>query len=432
MLNLPEKLANLEREKRSIKVGVVGVGQMGAGVITIISQMKGMKVVAACDIDKRRTLNIFKETGIPPGQVFYSDDPDECNKALEKGMRVATGRAEVIPQLFLLDVVVEATGIPRVGAEVAFAAIRSKKHIVMMNIETDVTVGHILSDLARRSGVVYTVGAGDEPAAIKELYDFATSLGFKVVAAGKGKNNPLNREATPESLKEIARKKGINPKMLCEFVDGSKTMIEMAALANATGLIPDVRGMHGPECEPEEIATVFSLRNQGGILNQEGVVDYALGKIAPGVFVVVTTKNRRLIQDLEYIGMGKGPNYLLYRPYHLVSIEVPLSIARAVIYNEPTLVPLKNPVAETITVAKRDLKKGMTIDGIGRFDIYGLIEKASVARKENLLPLGLAEGAILKTDVRKGDCLTLDQVELEDNLLVNLRKLQDRLFSPKE
>jgi len=322
-------------------------------------------------------------------------------------------------------------GIPRVGAEVAFEAIRKKKHIIMMNIETDVTVGLILAELARNCGVVYTVGAGDEPGAIKELYDFARSLGFKIVAAGKGKNNPLDREATPDSLRDIALKKGVNPKMLCEFVDGSKTMIEMTALANATGLVPDVRGMHGPRCELSELASVFALKEKGGILNQEGVVDYALGRIAPGVFVVVTTENKRLIKDLEYMGMGKGPNYLLYRPYHLASIEVPISIARAVIYQEPTLISSGKPVAETITVAKRDLRKGERIDGIGRFDIYGSIEKASLAREENLLPLGLAEGAVLKVNVKKGDYITLDQVELEESVLVSLRRLQDKLFPLK-
>ena len=187
--------------------------------------------------------------------------------------------------------------------------------------------------------------------------------------------------------------------------------------------------MHGPQCTVTELTSVFRLTEKGGILHQEGVVDYALGDIAPGVFVVAATESKRLRKDLAYLGMGEGPNYLLYRPFHLVSMEVPLSIARAVIYQEPTLVSLGKPVAETITVAKRDLTKGGRIDGIGQFDVYGTIEKASCAHRENFLPLGLAEGAVLKTSVKKGERITLDQVELEEQgVLVSLRRLQDTFF----
>ncbi len=429
MLNLPEKLAELEEKGDIIKIGIVGVGQMGAGVATVINQMKGMEVLAIADIHRERALMIFEEIGVSRKNVFFSDEPDACTKALEKGMRVVTDKAKLIPYIQDLDVVVEATGIPQVGAEVAFTSIMQQKHIVMMNVETDVTIGHILTRFAHNAGVVYTVGAGDEPGAIKELYDFARSVGFTVVAAGKGKNNPLDTKATPDTLRETALKKGMNPRLLCEFVDGSKTMIEMCAVANATGLVPDVRGMHGPKCELSDLSSVFAVKEKGGILTQEGVVDYALGRIAPGVFVVVTTKNKRLIQDLEYMSMGKGPNYLLYRPYHLTSIEIPLSIARAIFYQEPTIVPSGTPVAEVITVAKQKLPAGHQIDGIGGFDIYGSIERASVASKENLLPLGLAEAAVLKTNVQRDNYITLEQVELRESILVNLRKLQNEHFS---
>jgi len=429
MLNLPEKLEELEKKGQIIKVGIVGVGQMGRGVVTVINQMKGMNVLAIADIDKKRAIETFTEIGVPQKNILFSEDKEECKKALEKGIRVVTTNANIIPYLESLDAIVEATGIPKVGAGVAFSAIMQKKNIIMMNVETDVTVGHILSELARKNGTVYTVGAGDEPGAIKELYDFAKSLGFRIVAAGKGKNNPLDREATPATLRDIALKKGVNPKMLCEFVDGSKTMIEMCAVANATGLVPDIRGMHGPRCDISDLTSTFALKEKGGILSQERVVDYALGRIAPGVFVVITTENRRLIKDFEYMSMGKGPNYLLYRPYHLTSFEIPISIARAVIYREPTIVPSGKPVAEAITVAKRNLPAGHKIDGIGLFDIYGSIEKAHVAHRENLLPLGLAEGAVLKTNVKKGDYITKDQVEFpEESVLVNLRRLQEKFF----
>ena len=429
MLNLPEKLDILEKEKKQIGVGIVGVGRMGAGLATLIARMKGMDVFALADLEVEKAVQIFQEIGIPQKEIFCSSDPEECNRALEKGMRVVTSQAETLPYLSILDAIVEATGVPSIGAKVAFESIRFKKHIIMMNIEADVTVGCLLANLARNANVVYTVGAGDEPSALKELYDFATALEFEVVAAGKGKNNPLDRKATPSSLKETASKKGVSPTMLTEFVDGSKTMIEMTSLANATGLIPDVRGMHGPKCEIPELSSIFALKEEGGILNQMGVVDYALGSVSPGVFVVVNTGNDRMRRDLEYMKMGSGPNYLLYRPYHLANIEVPFSIARAVIYREPTLAPVGLPTTETITVAKRDLSPGVKLDGIGGFDVYGSIERSNIARREGLLPLGLAEGAVIKRSVNMGEYITYDQAELaEFSFLVSLRKIQDETF----
>jgi predicted homoserine dehydrogenase-like protein len=290
-------------------------------------------------------------------------------------------------------------------------------------------VGPLLARLARTAGVIYTIGAGDEPGAIKELYDFATSLAFKVVAAGKGKNNPLDREATPESLKKIALSRDMNPKMLTEFVDGSKTMIEMAALANATGLVPDIRGMHGPQCSIKELSSVFALRDKGGILSQDGVIDYALGDIAPGVFVVISTDNPHLKKDLDYLMMGSGPNYLLYRPYHLANIEVPISIARAILYREPTLKAEESLIAEVITMAKKNLRVGEELDGIGGYTVYGSIEKAGIAKKEKLLPLGLVQGAIMRDNISQGEYITYGNVELDSSsFLLNLRKIQDEFF----
>ena len=429
MLNLPEKLKILEKEGRKIRVGVVGAGQMGSGLVNLISRMKGMEVVALAEIEVERAISTFEAAGAKRKEILISHDSSQCDEALEDGRKVVTGEARILPHLSFIDVIVEATGVPETGARIAFEAINNKKDVVMMNIEADVTVGPLLAKLARGRGVVYTVGAGDEPSAIKELYDFATSLEFKIVAAGKGKNNPLDREATPQSLQKIASSKGMNPRMLTEFVDGSKTMIEMTALANATGLVPDVRGMHGPECSVESLSSVFTLKEKGGILSQDGVVDYALGDIAPGVFVVVSTDSPQLKKDMNYLKMGSGPNYLLYRPYHLASIEVPLSIARAILYREPTLSAKSSVAAEAITVAKRDLRRGEKLDGIGGYTIYGSIEKRSVAKKENLLPLGLAQGAIMKEDVSKNECITYDDVELDSSsFLLNLRKIQDEII----
>ena len=193
---------------------------------------------------------------------------------------------------------------PEIGARVAFDAIHNGKHDVMLNVEADVTIGPILGRMGRSTGVVYTGSAGDEPGVIMELYDFARSLGFEVVAAGKGKNNPLELLATPESLADEAASKQMNPKMLASFVDGTKTMVEMAAVANATGMTPDKPGMHGPEeTLPDRLAGLFSLEEEGGILTGYDAVDYVRG-VAPGVFIIVRSEAEPVRETLEYLGQG--------------------------------------------------------------------------------------------------------------------------------
>ena len=235
----------------------------------------------------------------------------------------------------------------------------------MMNVEADITIGPILKRRAEQAGVIYTLAAGNKPAALMELYSFARTLGLEIVAAGKGKNNPLNRDAVPENYEAEARRRGLNPMMLVEFVDGSKTMIEMAAVANAIGLVPDVPNMHGPKTSVPELNQVFRLKQDGGILNRTGIVDYAVGAVAPGVFLIVTTPHPRLRQCLVLRDMGPGPVYTLFRPFHLCSMEVPVTVAMISLYNRATMQPLGQLSAEVTTIAKRDLAAGDLLDGIG-------------------------------------------------------------------
>ncbi|MBX5451630.1 MAG: NAD(P)-dependent oxidoreductase, partial [Thermogemmatispora sp.] len=290
-MNLVAELEARQREGRPIRVGLVGVGQMGAGLIAQVSQMQGMEVVAAADIETERAVAAFRGCGYSEEEVLLlppGASSREADEAVRAGKRVVTARATLIPDIASLDAVVEATGVPSVGALVAYRTILARRHIIMLNVETDATIGYLLKRMADAAGVVYTTSAGDEPGAILELYDFARSLGFEIVAAGKGKNNPLDRSATPQQLAEQARSRHMSPHMLTSFVDGTKTMVEMTAVANATGLVPDVSGMHGPQATPETLARIFCPREDGGILGRRGVVDYALGSVAPGVFLVIT------------------------------------------------------------------------------------------------------------------------------------------------
>jgi predicted homoserine dehydrogenase-like protein len=413
-VSLRNKLEGLSQAGTPIRVGLVGAGQMGRGFVAQVSGIPGMEVVAAADVDAERALTAFREAGSEPveGLNGSPERPAVTTDAVE------LARSESV------DVVVEATGVPEVGARVAYEAIHNGKHVVMLNVETDVTVGAVLARMAKSAGVVYTGSAGDEPGAIMELYDFARSLGFDVIVAGKGKNNPLDVSATPESLAEEAEQKRMNPKMLASFVDGTKTMVEMAAVANATGFSPDTPGMHGPEeTEPNRLGEVFSLADEGGLLSGYHTVDYVRG-VAPGVFVVVRSEEGPVRETLRYLGQGAGPNHVFYRPYHLTSLETPISVARAAVYGEPTIVPLPAPTAEVVAVAKRDLKAGEKLAGIGSADYYGRAYRVEEA--PGMLPLGLASGARTTRPVARVEVIARSGVELaEESLVVALRRLQD-------
>jgi predicted homoserine dehydrogenase-like protein len=427
--NVYQDLKELENRGEFVSIGLVGAGQMGTDIVSQVSQMDGVRVPVVADVDIDRAKKAYQLSGVDNSDIYHSSTKAEIEEHIQKGESVVTEDGFLLPELEGLDVIIDATGVPKVGAKLGLDTINNQKHIVMMNVEADVVVGPILKKMADNAGVVYTGAAGDEPGAIMEIYNFAKSLGYKVVAAGKGKNNPLDRKANPERVAERAKKKGTAPHMMACFMDGTKSMLEMAAVSNATGLVPDVPGMHGPTTTIDELPKVYSLEEQGGILKNEGVVDFALGDVAPGVFVIVTTDNERIKFSMNYSKMGEGPNYLLYRPYHLASLETPLSAVRAELYNEATIAPIGDIVTEVTTIAKKDLKAGEVIDGIGGFAVYGSVDKAEDARAKNLLPLGISDGAKLKQDVKQGEKLTLDMVELDkDSVIYELWKLQKRVF----
>ena len=427
MYELDSKLKKLQDEGTPIQVGLIGAGQMGTDIVAQVECMVGMEIAVVVDLKTETAVRAYNISGFY-GEVVETNDLKEAEKAIAAGKKVATANYEIAIQASQVQVVIDATGSPEMGARIAIDCIRYKKHIVMMNVECDITVGPILRSMAENAGIVYSLTAGDEPGSIIEVYRFAKALGFKVVAAGKGKNNPLNIYSTPADLQQTANERNMSAKMLCEFVDGSKTMIEMAAVSNATGLIPDIRGMHGPKCNVKDLTSVFCRKDQGGVLEKEGIVDFAIGDINPGVFVIVTTDHPRLKEGLVQRDMGNGPNYLFFRPYHLCSIETPITAAQAVIYGESTAHPMKRLVSECITIAKKDLKAGEVLDGIGEYCYRASIDTAEVARQGNMLPVGLAMGAKLLRDVGKDEIITYDMVELNnDSVLLQLRRIQDQI-----
>jgi len=420
-----ERLRERERRLgRPIRIGLVGAGQMGSGFVAQTGRIPGMEVAAIADLVPARAEAAFTHVG--RDGIVAGSDPDRLARAVDDGRAVVVDDAELLARL-PVDIVVDASGVPEIGAAVALGSLLAGKDVALLNVECDVTVGLLLATVARQMGRVYTVCRGDEPVECRRLVDDALDLGFEVVCAGKGKNNPLDPRATPDSVAATAAARGMNPKMLASFVDGSKTMIEMVALANATGLEISKRGMHGPHATVPELAAVFRPVADGGILGRAGVVDYCTGPVAPGVFVVAECDDPVVAAELEYLSMGPGPYFSLYRPYHLASVEAPLTVAEAILDRTPSLAP-RTWVAEVVAVAKRDLKAGERVGGIGGDSVYGVADRADAAAAEGLVPLGLVDGAVLDRDVPAGQPLTTDAVQLrDDTAIASLRHLQDRL-----
>jgi predicted homoserine dehydrogenase-like protein len=429
MIGLNYELEEREVSGKPVRIGLIGAGQMGTDVVATTKMMKGIRVVVSADLDIERAIASYKIAQIE-GDVVVADNAEQADAAVKSGKLVAVRDYRIVTDMKNVDVMLEATGIPEIGTRAALRSARSGQDISMMNVETDITVGPILHWYAEKKGVHYALAAGDEPAACKELYDLAVSMGFTIVAAGKGKNNPLDRHATPNNpaVQKEAGRRGLNPNMLIEFVDGSKTMVEMAAVSNATGLIPDVRGMHGPETDRDHLNKTFALKEDGGVLDKIGVVDFGIGHVAPGVFLIIRTDHPRLREALVLRDMGNGPYYTLFRPFHLCSIEVPLTCAMLVIRNKSNMVPLKRLTSEVFAVAKRNLLPGDVLDNIGGCTFYSLIDRYEIAKKEGLLPVGLAKGAKVIRPIKIDEPITYNDVEMNNSTILELRKIQDGWF----
>lgn len=427
-MELYSRLQKREAEGNPIRTGLVGCGQMGSGLVHVTRRMEGLETVAIADVDLARPRKVLEDLGIPGDRICQTNRKSEAEDVLRDGKYLLTEDALLLPQLDGLEAVIEATGMTEIGAEVAWTGITHGRNIVMLNVETDVTVGVLLDRLARRSGSVYTVAAGDEPAVCKMLSDFSRTMGFEVVCLGKGKNNPINLEITPDMCRAEAEGKGMNPKMLASFIDGTKTMVEMAAVSNATGLVPDVAGMHGPCVELEDLKRVFIPASDGGILSRKGCVDYSTGKIAPGVFAIVTTDEPRIRNDMRFVSMGDGPYYLFYRPYHLCNIETPIAVAEAVLYGERT-VTAKTMVSEVVAMAKRPLRPGEVIGGIGSADIFNRIHTYAEARACKAIPMGIAPGGRVLREMAVGEMLTEANFQPDTTTFVyKLRAMQDAML----
>jgi predicted homoserine dehydrogenase-like protein len=427
---LAAALARRAENGETIRVGVIGCGEMGTDLVTQIALMDGLEIGA---VVTRKPERAHRALDIAVGHHEAAKSTSGGNgidAAIEAGKMAVVEDAHDVLAAGRIDVVVDATGKPAVGADIGLKAIGSGKHLVMMNVEADVTIGPYLRRAADKAGVVYTIGAGDEPSSVIELYDFVTAMGHPVVAAGKGKNNPLNIDATPDEYEAEALRRDMNPRMLVEFVDGSKTMVEMACIANATGLVPDKPGMHGPEATLENLHTILCPEEDGGILSRRGVVDFTVGQgVAPGVFVVADMRHERIRERLHDLKLGPGPYYTFYRPYHLTSLEVPLTCARVVMFGQADMQPLDRPVAEVCARAKKDLQPGDTLDAIGEYCYRSYTMTVEDAQAADACPVGLLEDARVTAPIKKGELITYSALSLDsESPLVKMRRDMDAML----
>ncbi len=426
MTHLFRELRRRQERGEPIRTAVIGAGFMGRGLVYQLSRTAGMypSLVVNRSIDK--AIEAYRLAGFDPATVLTSDDPKQLAQAVAERRPAVSSAPEIAGAVSTLDVVIEATGAVELGAREALSCIRNKKHFVSLNAETDATVGCILKKKADDAGVVYSNSDGDQPGVLMRLIEYCRGCGFEVRAAVNCKGF-MNIRATPESIKEWAIKQNTSPRMTAAFTDGTKMNIEQGVICNATGLLPSKRGMVGVKTELKSALKDFEA---SAVMNGLPTVDYTLGgDFGGGVFVIARAEHEQMVKPyLKYLKMGDGPNYLFFRPYHLCHIETPLSAAEAVIYKEATVAPLGKPVAHTIAIAKRDLKAGEVLDGIGGFLTYG--ECGTAANCRGYLPMGLAEDVKLLRNVAVDQPIPMDAVDLDESrLIVKLWREQERMES---
>lgn len=428
MYKIERKLKEIDKRGEAFKLAIIGAGMMGSSLIAQIQTISAMEVGVVIEHTPQKGVEALVNSGIPPEKIVVTDDITEAAGANDEGKIVVSKNYKLSYKLLQIRAIVDCSGRPDFGALIGQKAIQYHKHIISLNVECDSAVGPILYNQAKKAGVVYTGIDGDEPGAIMQLVDFASGLGLEILVAGKGKNNPLDNYATPKTLEEKASSQGLSPRMLTSFVDGTNSMIELNSVCNCTGFKPDTFGCHGIKTDPSRAVEDFKLKEDGGVLNSYKIVEFSPG-MAPGVFLIVTSSQKRIRDLMKYLGLGEGPNYLLYRPYHLTSLETPITIYNAVVEGEATIAPLNGQVADTVTVAKRDIKKGETLEGIGSEKVFGKLTTHEACLKEAWVPISLiTEKAVARVDIKKDTIITGDLVDLDEGAeIVKLRRQQDRL-----
>jgi predicted homoserine dehydrogenase-like protein len=400
-------LQGRERAGSTIRVGMVGAGATGRAIaLQLGTPVPGIRLVAIANRTPSHGERAFREAGI---DWVRAESLAEAETAISRGTAILTEDPSILCACDLIDIIVEVTGTIAPAASVALDAFAHGKHVVLVNAELDSLLGPLLRAKAAQAGVVVTNTDGDEPGVAMTLFRYVKSLGLRPVAAGNIKGM-VDYYRNPETQQAFAKRHDQDAKKVTSFADATKLSMEATVLANATGFRVGRRGMYGPRCDKvQDVGGLLPARQMLGT----GLVDYAVGA-APhtGAFVVVHEDSPLKKAQLAYYKLGEGPFYVFHTPFHLPHIQIASTIARAVLDRDPTVTPIDGPVCEVVTVAKRDLKRGERLDGIGGFCAYGLIENRDEARDRAALPIGLSEGCVLRWDMSKDDVLSFDDVEL--------------------
>ena len=445
-MNLHRLLQQRAAQGKPVRVGLIGAGKFGSMYLSQARRTPGIHLAAVADLNPARAKEALQHVGWPADRIGARG----FDEALKHGTTFVGDDSAALIASDAVDVVIDATGSPSAGISHVLQCCRHGKHIVMVNVEADALAGPLLAKKAEEAGIVYTLAYGDQPALICELVDWARTAGFEVVAAGKGtKYLPEYHASTPDTVwpyygltAEDARLGGMNPQMFNSFLDGTKSAIEMAAVANATGLTPAPDGLAFPPCGVDDLARVLRPRSEGGLLHHRGQVEVisslerdqrpVFRDLRWGVYVTFAADSDYVRRCFKEYGLVTDPggNYTaMYKPYHLIGLELGISVASAALRREPT----GSAIAfhgDVVATAKRALKAGETLDGEGGYTVYGKLMPARDSLRLGGLPLGLAHGMALKRDIAAGEAVRWDDVAFDAaNPAVQFRREMERAFA---
>jgi predicted homoserine dehydrogenase-like protein len=448
-MNLAAMLAEREERHNPVRVALIGAGKFGTMILAQLRLMRGVQLVALADLDVERARGAAVRAGWDGDRFVVADGAGRANDLARAGKIALLPSGEMAAEC-AVDIVIEATGYPEAATVHAYRAIEAGRHVIMVTVEADVVVGPMLYRHAQKHGVIYSLAYGDQPAIVCELVDWARTCGFEIVAAGKGtKYHPDYKRSTPETAlgyhgftpEQIAQG-GFNPKMFNSFLDGTKQSIEMVSIANGTGLhVPENDLVYTP-CSVYELATFERPRSEGGVLERRGIVDVVSSIDAHhnevpnhlrfGMFVTFTSQEPYSIRCLTEYGVSTDPSGqvgAMWRPFHLIGLELGITIASVALRGEATGAPVHGHIGEVVCGTRKAMKAGETIDGEGGYAVYGMTTSAERARRERLVPMGLAQGLKLVRDVPADHLVGESDVEFDESSFIwKLRREQERVF----